>query len=135
MDTPEVVLRGFMKEMNTWEKQCAVRTERCISGAMNFDEAEEVGLLEYMKIFNRYCSIIKGQPRDYYFTEPPDYDPDGEIIEGVTKESSSMIKIQTRQHYGHQKRHIFRLIQENGEWRLFDRQILMDDGEVLESTL
>jgi len=102
---------------------------------MTFDEATEVGQAEYMAIYHRYCSGPKGQPRDFFYTEPPDYDPDREVIRKVLNESPDLVEIHTQQEYGHQKRHVFRLVLENGEWRLIDRQILIDNGKMIASTL
>ena len=135
MATPEQLLHGFMTEMNAWELRCAERTEQCVRGELTFDRATEIGVSEYMDIFRRYCSQSKGVPRDFYYTEPPDYDPDRELILNATEMSPVLFSLRTQQNYSHRKSHLFSFTREDGQWRLFARHILMVDGSVLESNL
>lgn len=136
MHEPDVVLRDFMREMNSWEKRCAVRLEECIAGKLDFDEAESIGSSEYLQIiFSRYCSTSKAQPRDFHFTEPPDYDPEGEGIVTTKVLSQSLVELFTHQNYGHRKRHIFRLVLENKEWKIIERKILLDNGDSIDASI
>ena len=135
MLNPTTVLLDFMGKMNAWEKLCASRTEQCIAGAMKFDVATKVGMAEYMLIFNQYCSPSKAIPRDYYYDEPPDYDPIGEVIVNQREDSLRIIEIQTQQNYGHRKKHIFRMAFEGGGWRIVERVILLDNNDVLDASL
>ena len=135
MLSPDAVLVGYMRDMNAWEKRCAKRMEECIAGDMDFDQAREIGTGEYMDIFRRYCSQSKASPRDFYYTEPPDYNAEGEMILGVNEKSFDAVEIYTQQNYSHRKRHIFILAWENEEWRLVERKVLLDGNEFLETTL
>ena len=135
MVSPNDVLLDFMKEMNSWEKQCAARMEQCIAGTLDFDEATKVGTAEYMEIFSRYCSLSRAVPRDFYYTEPPDYDPKGEVILNVKQISPNTAEMFTQQNYSHRKRHVFMLALEKDGWRLVGRRVLLDNGEFLEAGL
>jgi len=124
-----------MKEMNDWERRCVLRDQECVAGKRYFEEAAQLASAEYMDIFNRYCSTKKGIPRGLFYDNPPDYDPNGEAIVNIKPLSPELLEIQTQQHYSHRKRHIFRLALENGEWRLFEKQIITENGELLEASL
>jgi len=124
-----------MTEMNAWERRCAERTKQCISGALSFDHAKDAGISEYMDIFRRYCSVSKGSPRDFYYTEPPDYDPRAEVIVSAQQASPDIFEIRTQQTHSHCKRHVYLLALEPPGWRLFAKQISLDDGELLATYL
>jgi hypothetical protein len=124
-----------MKEMNSWEKRCALRSEQCIGGKMDFEEATRRGSYEYAQIFQASCSPTKGKPRDFHYTVPPDYDPESEAIVRVEQVASDLVEIHTQQNHSHLKQHIFRLVVEHGGWRLFERMVLTENGKVLQSTL
>jgi hypothetical protein len=132
---PSAVLLHFMKEMNEWEKRCIMRTELCVTGGMKIEEATRIGTGEYMSIFQRYCSPTQALPRDYHFTEPPDYDPVGETIISECEESSGLFQIRTQQNYCHRKKHIFIMALEHGEWRIVARKVLLDSNEILDTSL
>jgi hypothetical protein len=135
MTSSKNVLLAFAKEMNAWEKRCASREGECLSGEMTFERANLIAFSEYMQIYNRYCSRTRGTPRDLHWTEPPDYDPEHEEILSAKEGENGLAEIETQQHHGHRKRHLFKLALENGEWKLFQKGIVMDDGEVLNSQL
>jgi hypothetical protein len=134
MLTPRCVLFAFMKEMNMWERQSACREHECDAGKMDYDKAATLGTSEYMDIFTKYCSSA-AIPREYFFTEPPDYDPVGEVVLGEHELSAGLIEILTQQSYNHRKKHIFRMAFENGEWKIIERKIVLDTNEVLDTSL
>lgn len=134
MTEPRAVLLNFMREMHGWEKECARRTEQCIAGNMDFDEAMKIGAAEYTSIFERHCSPTRAIPRDFFFTEPPDYDPVREIIVSEC-EQPGLVEIRTQQNYGHAKTHLFRLALEGSAWKLVDKRIVLENGESLDASL
>jgi hypothetical protein len=124
-----------MKEMHAWETRCLLREGQCVSGQLAFDEAEKIGMDEYRQIFKAYCSTTKAVPRDFHYTEPPDYNAEGQTIISIRDLSPTLVEIQTQQNYSHRKRHAYRLAIEEGEWKLVERFILLSTGEMLETDL
>lgn len=135
MQTPAEVLFGFIKEMNLWERRCAARDPEPNSGLDRFEEAFCVGEGEYRLIFEKFCSPSKGTARDFFYSEPPDYDPDGESVMSIRQISPTLAEIQTLQNSGHRRRHLYRLALEDGQWRLFEKWIIYKDGELLHASL
>lgn len=131
---PRSVLLGYMKDMNEWEKKCAYREHQCDQGELDYNTAAERGSAEYMKIFAKYCSR-EAMPRDYFFTEPPDYDPEGETIVNEFEVRPGLVEIRTQQDFSHRKKHVFRIVLENGEWKIIERKILLDTNEILDTSL
>jgi hypothetical protein len=129
------VLLGFMGEMNAWEKRCASRMEQCIDGTMDFDQVEKLGIAEYMKVFERYCSKSRATPRDFHYTEPPDYNSEEEVITSLRETSPGNIEIRSKRHFSHRKDHVFHLALENGHWKIVSRGLVLTSGEILESDL
>ena len=135
MSSSKVILIQFMKEMNAWEKRCALRTKKCLDGSMPFDEATRIGEEEYMHIFDKYCSPSKCAPRDFHYSEPPDYDPDNEHVLAIQEHRPEVTHMLTQQNYGFRERHKFMLGLEAGDWKLFGKEILLDDGATLNVSL
>lgn len=134
MNSPRSVLIAFMKEMREWELRCAKRERKCDEGGMEYEDAAALGTSDYLAVFNRFCSR-DAVPREYFFTEPPDYDPEGEEILEEKEVLPGRIEIRTRQSYSHKKSHIFSIVSEDGEWRIFEKRIALDNGENLVSSL
>ncbi len=124
-----------MAEMHDWEERCAQRTRQCMAGAMSFEDAEAQGVAEYMQIFGKYCSPSKALPRDFHYTEPPDYDSTAELIESERERTPDLFEIRTQQTFGHRKRHLYLLSLQADGWRLFAKKLLLDGDETLDSCL
>jgi hypothetical protein len=135
VNPPESVLLEFMREMNEWEKRCALRTAQCDAGEADFDEAVRLGQSEYTSIFQKYCSQAKARPRDFFYMEPPDYDPEGEGIVAIKRITEELAEIRTRQNYVHQKNQLYKMIRENCEWMIYEKFIITDNDELIESSL
>ena len=133
MSSPNDTLCSFMKEMNEWEKKCAAKDLKY--GDENFKNVAQEAMKDYNRIFSRYCSKTNGTPRTFFYSNPPDYDPDGEVIVTIKYVSCSLVEIQTQQNYGWQEKRLYRLALEEGQWKLFEKQILTDDGEVIHASL
>src|ERR1700730_1099986 len=114
MMSPRSVLLAYMKDMNEWELACAHREHECDAGRMDYRVAATLGTSEYMAIFGKYGSCTAA-PREYHFTEPPDYDPIGETIISENEQRPGIVEIRTQQNYSHRKMHIFRMALEHGE--------------------
>jgi antitoxin component of RelBE/YafQ-DinJ toxin-antitoxin module len=126
-----------MAEMNAWEKRCVARDEECIAGARAFDEAAKLAMSEYMEIFRKYCSRTKAVPRDLFYDNPPDYDPDGEAILAISQLAPDLVQIRTQQNYAFGERNVYRLVSEDGKWRLLDKKIesAAEKGVFLDASL
>jgi hypothetical protein len=134
MEPYKQALVSFMKSMQDWELKCAKREELCDSGVMDYDESESIGINEYMDIYHQYCSN-NATPRGYSFSEPPGYNPEGELIESVRAETSKYVEVITQQNYSFRKKHLYKLVFEDGSWKLLHKKILLNSGEELDTPL
>jgi hypothetical protein len=82
----ENILVAFMKDMHQWELMCSEREQQCDSGELDDETSESIGISEYMDIFKKYCSH-NAIPRNYSFSDPPEYNPEGELIESIRSEN------------------------------------------------
>ena len=136
MESPQAILHAFMQDMNAWEQRSANRTELCIAGMMDFSEADELIASEYAEIFRKWCSVTRGKPRDgMCYSVPPDYDPEGETIVEIRENPPDLVEIETQQNYLHRKRQVYGLVLENGQWRLYEKKVVLHNGELLEFLL
>ena len=129
MSSPSDTLLDFMREMHDWEIKCYLRSERSLSEGTPYEQIVATGMSEYMDIFGRHCSSKRGVPRDFYYDHPPDYDPTGEEIT-AKHESLDFAEVYTRQQYGYRKQHLYRLCRED-KWRIYEKTIILDTGEIL----
>lgn len=134
MTSARSVLIGFMKEMREWELKCAKREHDCDEGKMDYHTAVTLAHSDYIEIFSTYCSR-NAAPREYYFTEPPDYDSEREVIVEEIEIRPGTIHIRTQQSYSHNKSHLFTIVLEDGGWRVLERKVVLDNGELLDSSL
>lgn len=134
MRSPQETLLKFMRRMNKWEKTCLERQKLFEDGQVAFEEVAAAGEAEFRRIFDRYCAR-SAIPRSYCFSDPPEYDSQNEEILYIVHESDDFVTIETLQHYGFRERHLYRLTVQDGEWRIVDKQIILDSGELLADTL
>ena len=128
-------LLGYFTEMRAWEIACAERDARCASGNMSYREAQAIGEEEYASIFSKHCSRTQCSPRDFHYAEPPDYDPQNEVIERIDPIGGDKAEVHTKEVAGFQERHIYRVVRENGEWLLCEKLLVDVDGELLPANL
>jgi len=73
------VLREYVLQMNNWERECAARHQACKEGRMAYEDAIRIGRELYAPIYEQCCSKRR-PPRDFHFSDPPDYDPERDAI-------------------------------------------------------
>lgn len=130
---PDEVLMAFIREMNAWELRCSARKKKCVLEA-SFEVSKATGIREYAEIFERYCSPSRALPRGYCYSEPPDYDPDAEVILSTVEIGPGLVEIRSENRVFREK-HIFLLCLEDGRWRLVSKKIEINRDIISDSVL
>lgn len=131
---PDKVLRRYLIEKCAWEAECARLDGERIAGRMDVSECDQIAVDKYRPIFARFCSEARALPRQSViaYTTPLD-DPEAEKT--IATRMLSVAEIETQQVAGHRKRHLYRLVLEEGQWRLFEKFIIATDGEMIQDEL
>jgi DNA-binding transcriptional regulator WhiA len=127
-------LKLFMKEMFDWELRCAERAQSYRTGASSYLAAKSTAMSEYDQIFKNYCSP-KAKPRAYTFSEPPQNDPDREIIQSIEHHNSKKIEIITEITHALTHRHAYILVLEHDEWKILKKVVILPDGKQSETEI
>ena len=128
-------LQGYFKEMRAWEIACAERDSQCATGNMSYRDAQAIGEKDYQAIFSRYCSELQCEPRDFHYAQPPDYDPENEIVERIDVIGEDKAEVHTKEIAGFQEKYVYRVAKEKGAWLLCGKLLVGVDGQLLPANL
>ncbi len=131
----ELTLFSFMRDMNAWEARCVRRLNDCAEGHADFEVCKQEGQREYAAICDKYCVHDFVVQDGYSFSDPPDYDPDNEVVVSATAQSPGAVLITTQQEFGYRKRHKYLLILEGECWKIKRKQIEIETGEHFDDPL
>jgi hypothetical protein len=124
-----------MTEMRAWELRCAERIASVERGEVPFDEAAREGEDEQHEILRRHGSSRANARRRFWFTDPPDFDPEREPVESVSLLPDGIAEVRTRQEFQFEYPRAWWLTKEGGEWRLLKRFRIRPCGEFSEYDL
>lgn len=115
------VLLSFMKAMKAWEIQCVKRQPLIEKEKLDYVEVKTTGMSEYNNIFKKYCST-KAKPRNYSFSNPPEYDPAREKIESEENVNSKVVEFQTQAKDLFKSKYLYKLVLEDDEWKILSKK-------------
>jgi len=126
--SPARVLRRFIKAMNEWERQCwkeytesKMKKIDPLIQHKRFQQRQE-------KIFARYCTpkkrLIVG--RFGSFRNPPEYDPETEILLKVDEISKWRVIIYTQQGTGFRNKCRYVLLRKGSRWLIDNKRIFLE---------
>lgn len=99
MQTPEEVLLSFMTDMNHWEANCRISSDKVTAKEVDYYDHKKMCEDSYKQLFDKHCSKLKGTPRGVCFKTPPEYNPAWENIKKVKQRSSTLVNIETLKSY------------------------------------
>jgi len=133
-ETVQDSLKAFYTHMHKWETECARRDAKCENGLLDYEESERIGMNEYHEIFSAFCTD-DATPRDFYYSDPPEYDPSQLDIERVENADNGTALVYLRILTNPNERVLIRLIREGDGWRIDDKRFIAGTGEVIEANL
>jgi len=127
-------IRLFFGEIHKWEIDCAGRDAKCEDGLMDYAESEATAMDEYGRIFAKFCSE-DATPRDFHYSEPPEYNLDQIEIERVERADETSASVFVNTVSGLKERFVFQLVRERDSWRIKDKYYMSEDGDLIEANL
>ena len=122
-----------MARMRQWELRCLQRVK---SDDWSSTESKKLGLAEYGDIFRECCSAERATPREsLHFSDPPGFDPDREPIESIEFLPDGTVEVRTTQEFKFKYQFVYRFVNEDGEWKLFQRLRVGPAGALREKDL
>lgn len=111
---------AFIEAMNNWEKACLTRQER---NELSIDEQNRINLQEVEKIFDAYCTERETSTfRSASFQNPPEYDPETEILLEVEKITKKKYRVYTQQTTGFKSKCRYTVQYVNDELKLSKKE-------------
>jgi len=129
------MIEEFLREMQEWEIRCLRREHACDTGSGEYEDAERDGMQEYLELFKKYCSP-DACPRDYYYSDPPEYDHEQQVIESIeeTGECSAIVSISTTT--SSEERFQYLLEYEGTNWKIRKKSYVSKvDGRLIDANL
>ena len=130
--SPEETVSNYKEKMHNWELKCKERIDACKRGERDFENTISTLMSEYMEIFREYCSST-AIPRSFCFSQPPEYESSDKIIEVIDEREICKIIVECKYHPNQKSE--FRLVCEDGKWRILERNIVTNRGTVLSADL
>jgi restriction endonuclease len=127
-------VKSFYVQMHKWESDCARRELECENGSIDYEESERIAMNQYRKIFSDHCSA-GATPREYFYSEPVDYDPDQLEFERVESADNDLVSVYVRVPADPNERFIYRLVREEDGWRICEKIFVSSIGEMIEANL
>jgi len=121
--------------MGAWEAECARLDSERIAGKIEFLETVRIAMEAYQHVFEKYCSKTRAIRRESLTYSTPLYEPENEEVTDVIFVSPDVANIHTQQLSGHRKHQLYRLVLEEGHWKLLERLIVMEDGVTVSEEL
>ena len=130
-ESPEDFLRRFFRAMKSWEEEASrLGRESLVS---EHEEDPELGektacesIAALRKLFSSFCTTTEPR-RGLQYSEPPEYDPDGEKILEVrhARGGAKIVTQQTTTGYNHKL--VYSLVKRADGWRLRDNRVYIDE--------
>lgn len=125
---PIQILRKFFQAMHDWELEANLKDKQLFDNENATKDDVEL-LREHLKkeltsIFQEYCVAGKTAKRvvePNYYSVPPAYDVEKEIVESVIEKGNKVI-IETQQTHQFKNRFKYELIKLDGKWKIKDNR-------------
>ncbi|HEX5714640.1 MAG TPA: NTF2 fold immunity protein [Thermoanaerobaculia bacterium] len=132
-ESPEDFLRRFFRAMQEWEEYASRKTHEAMVSENEVDpelgdQASRESIEALRRIFREFCTTEEPE-RGLTYSEPPEYDPEGEKILEV-RPSRGGVRIITQQTTtGYDHKLVYTLVKGPDGWRLKDNRVYIDEDD------